>query len=184
MLPDNDIWGNAILAVIEKYNPVNQCQHGSEVGTPLVGEDHVHSIRVHRLAGVEIEVIEIGHDMFGVVFLHTLLELLDEVLILAGFLELLYNLLQISYPSKASVKQIGKTSTHNPLLSCPWKAFFVGNALVLLASSPKYPNLNPSTTSMTGCDVSSSPSSCSSAEGLAPMLTFSAPFVTILQSTS
>ena len=31
MLPDNDIWCNTVLAVIEKYDPVKQYQHGSEV---------------------------------------------------------------------------------------------------------------------------------------------------------
>lgn len=137
MLPDNDIWCDPILAVIEEYDPVKQCQHSPEISTPLGGEEHVHSIRIHRLAGVEIEVTEIGHDVFGVVSLHTLLKLLDEVLVLAGFLELFYNLLQIPYPSKASVKRLNETSIHDPPLSCSWKAFFVVNALDLLASSPK-----------------------------------------------
>lgn len=56
-------------------------------------EDHVHSIRVHRLASVEIQVGEVGHDFLGVVLLHTLLKPFDESLIFASFLELLHNLL-------------------------------------------------------------------------------------------
>ena len=47
---------------------------------------HVHSIRIHRLASVKVQVVEIGHDVFGIVILHALLEPLDELLILASFL--------------------------------------------------------------------------------------------------
>lgn len=39
MLPDNDIWCDPILAVIEEYDPVKQCQHSPEISTPLGGEE-------------------------------------------------------------------------------------------------------------------------------------------------
>ena len=67
---------------------------------PQSGEDHIHSIRIHRFARVEIQVLKIRHDMFGVVSLHTLLEILDEFRILARILEFLHNRLQISYSSR------------------------------------------------------------------------------------
>ena len=35
MLPDNDIWCDAILAVVEEDDPVKQRQHRFEVGSPV-----------------------------------------------------------------------------------------------------------------------------------------------------
>lgn len=113
MLPDNDIWCNAVLAVIEKDDPMKQCQHESEAFGLLRRKGRVHSLRVQRLAGVEIQVAEVGQKLFGVIILHTLLEPFDVVFILASRLELLDDLLQISYSSRTSVKRTDQRLTHD-----------------------------------------------------------------------
>ena len=56
-------------------------------------DEYIHSVRVHRFTSVEIEVLEVGRDLLGEVALHTGLETLDLLLTLAGFLELLDDLL-------------------------------------------------------------------------------------------
>lgn len=81
MLPDNDIRCDTILAVIEKDD---------------------HSIRIHGLASIEVEIAKVGHNVLRVVSLHSLLEPLNEVLILASFLEFLNHLLQV--PLELSLK--------------------------------------------------------------------------------
>lgn len=96
MLPDNNVGSNAIRAVVEKSNPVT-CM--SDVSQPLVDdverEASLHSVRVHRLAAVELEVLEVGnHDLLDEL-LSSSLELLDLLLRLFLLLELSLDRLEV-----------------------------------------------------------------------------------------
>ena len=93
MLPDCDIRRDTIFAIVEEHHPVGRRQYKSKIVQRA--RKHIHSIWVHRLAGIEVKIGKVGHDLLGVVSLHALLELLDELLILARFFKLLYDLLQI-----------------------------------------------------------------------------------------
>ena len=57
-----------------------------------------HTIRqVHGFAGIEFVFLKIWDDLFRVVGLHFLLEILDLLFICAVFLEFLDNLLQVAW---------------------------------------------------------------------------------------
>ena len=95
MLPDNDIWRDTVLAIVEKDNPGNRSVSvKSSIEEPK--GIYIHSIWIHRFAGVEVEVTEIRYDLFSIVFLDPLLERLDLSLIRAVLLELLDDLLEVA----------------------------------------------------------------------------------------
>ena len=96
MLPDYDIRRHTVFAIVEEHDPVDRRQYESSIAhLGWVYGKHIHSIWVHRFAGIKVVIAKVGHDLFSVVSLHTLLEILDERLVLASFLELLHHLFQI-----------------------------------------------------------------------------------------
>jgi hypothetical protein len=60
MLPDSHIGSDTILTVVHEENPIYG-QQSSYLGR----RQHSHSIRVHRLADVEIIVLEVAHNLLG-----------------------------------------------------------------------------------------------------------------------
>ena len=95
MLPDNDIWRDTVLAIVEKDNPGNRSV-SVKSNVKLLKGIYIHPIWIHRFAGVEVEVTEIRYDLLSIVFLDTLLERLDLSLVRAVLLELLDDFLEVA----------------------------------------------------------------------------------------
>lgn len=93
MLPDSNVWGGTILAIVHQNNPkseVSMVVHGS----PRFVRS-LHSVWVHGLADVEIVVLEVTDDLLGVTS-STLLELGDLLIGSSVGLHGLLDLLHVS----------------------------------------------------------------------------------------
>ena len=90
MLPEGDVGGDTVLAVVEEDDPESVLVWKS---TYNVVRFNIHGIRVHGLADEELVVLEIGNNLLGEGG-GTLLELLDLVLagavLVKGLLDLLH----------------------------------------------------------------------------------------------
>ena len=96
MFPNYDIRRDSVLAIIKEDNPIQEksVQGARKRSNPKFL--NIHSIRIHRLAGVKVQISEIWHNVLGVVSLDARLERLDLCIIRTILLELLNNLLQVS----------------------------------------------------------------------------------------
>lgn len=103
VLPNRDVWCDSILPIVQQHNPNTQ----RKVSNPETKAHEnvwkrkvsIHAIRIHRLSSVEVEIFEIGRDMFGIIILSPGLKRLHFVLVGAMLFELLHNLFKISCPT-------------------------------------------------------------------------------------
>ncbi len=75
VLPDDDVGGGTILAVVEKNNPKTLYEYDCQEGE--VAWQHSHSVGVHGFAGVELPVLEAGKEPLLDELLCARLEFLD-----------------------------------------------------------------------------------------------------------
>ena len=130
MLPDGNVWSHTILSVVQENDPIESILVKNTQRRSTSRLHDIHSIGIHRLADIEVVILDVRNDLLRK-RLGTGLELLDRIIagatVLECGLDLLHVVFEMSEVALLVELRVGQSEGVHHIDDC---LFGVVNALV------------------------------------------------------